>query len=224
LELKSRYEVDSHPDTSISSPLYSILKKLNSEEILDRSELGWLKQQQLTKLIAIAREHENRIFFVELKNKYKATQYQSSDTSSPLFLILRNLEIGLMKSQNLPKDIKAKLENGEFQISEADIQWLIEEGLIETAEIAKAIHFRSLKRKYEILGELDPLFYEIMLKLEREERLDPKQVIQLIEEDRLSRHGKIAIAHYRLEAMFYEKEYKGTGNRWNLPTARASVQ
>lgn len=206
LELKSRYEVDYHPETSIFSPLYSILRKFNSEERLERSELEWLKQQQLTELIAIARVQDDRRLFVRLKNKYQATQYQSSDTSSPLFLILRNLELNI-----------------EYQISEADIQWLREEGLIEIEEIVKDIHFRSLKSKYQIVGPLarDP-FYEIMLKLEREERLDPKQVIQLMEEGRLSRHGKIAIAHYKLEAMFCEKEYKRTGDRWKLPAASSN--
>jgi len=68
---------------------------------------------------------------------------------------------------------------------------------------------------------IDP-FYEIMLKLEREERLDPKQVIQLIKEERLSRQGKIVIAHYKLEAIFYEKEYQRTSNRRNLPSASSN--
>jgi hypothetical protein len=97
---------------------------------------------------------------------------------------------------------------------------LSNEKLLKAAEIAKETHFGILKAKYQIVGQLaaDP-FYEIMLKLERGERLDPKQVIKLTEEGRLSRHGKIAIAYYRLEAMFYEKEYQRTGNRWNLPSA-----
>ena len=67
----------------------------------------------------------------------------------------------------------------------------------------------------------DP-FYFIMLKLEREERLDPKQVVQLIEEDSLSKGGKIAIAYHRLEAIFYEQEYQRTGNKWNLPSASSN--
>ena len=35
-------------------------------------------------------------------------------------------------------------------------------------------------------------------------RLDPKQAVQIFGEDRLSQQGKMAIAHYRLEAIFYE--------------------
>lgn len=45
-----------------------------------------------------------------------------------------------------------------------------------------------------------------MLKLEREECLDPKQVIQLITEGHLSPNSEIARAYSRLEAIFYEKE------------------
>ena len=61
-----------------------------------------------------------------------------------------------------------------------------------------------------------------MLKLEREERLDSKQVVQLIAKERLSRHGEIAIAHYGLETGFYEKEYQRTSNPWNLASASSN--
>lgn len=201
-DLKIKYRVDFFPDKSISSPLYAILKKLKQKQDLKKSECEWLEQQKLIQLIAIDQNRKEMKLFKELKAKYQATKYKNSDPASKLFQILKNIE---------------------SEITEDDIQWLINEELLETAEIAKAIHFKMLKAKYQIVGPLavDP-FYEIMLKLEREERLDPKQVVQLIEEGRLSRHGKIAIAYYRLEAMFYEKEYQRTGNRWNLPSASSN--
>jgi hypothetical protein len=215
-ELKSKYQIDSHPGTSISNPLYSILINLNSEAELEGSECEWLKQQNLSELIAIDRERKDRRFFAELKNKYKATQYQSSEPSSRLFLILRIFEISESKTSNPSGESKVLID-------EKDIQWLSEQGLVETVDIAKQLHFKALKTKYQIVGQLsiDP-FYEIMLKLEREERLDPKQVIQLIEEGRLARHGKIAIAYYRLEAIFCEKEHQRTGNKWKLPSASSN--
>ena len=201
-ELKEKYRIDSFSNTSTNHPLYSILKKLKKKEELEDIECEWLEIQKLTQLIEIDRKRKNVKLFRELKLKYQATQYKSSDPSSNLFLILRNLE---------------------FKITESNIQWLINEKLIETAEIATRIHFKILKIKYKIVGELaaDP-FYEIMLKLEREERLNPKQVIQLIEENRLFQYGKIAITHYRLEALFYEKEYKQTGNKWSLASASSN--
>jgi hypothetical protein len=217
-ELKSKYQVKSYQVSSIYSPLYSILKNIESGVDLKQSECEWLEQQKLIKVIEINQEQKDRRLFLKLKDKYKATQYQSSETSSPLFEILINLEKISQSKTAIFLEEKSK-----FQWSEKDIQWLSEQGLTETVEIAKQIHFKILKAKYQILGQLafNP-FYEIMLKLEREERLDPKQVIQLMEEGRLSRHGKIAIAYYRLEAIFYEREYQRTGNRWNLPSASSN--
>lgn len=212
LTLKSKYQVASHSD--ISSPLYPILKKLDSGEELFNREYKWLKQQQLNKLVLIDQDRKERNLFAKLKEKYQATQFQCSDPSSRLFLILRNLET---------TDSGIVLKNEDFQLIEKDIEWLSEQELTETAEIVKNAHFKALKSKYQIVGKLAiKPFYEIMLKLEREERLDPKQVIQLIEDDRLSRNGKIAIAYYRLEAIFYEKEYQRTGNKWNLPSASSN--
>jgi hypothetical protein len=214
LMLKSKYQVASYSDISISSPLYLILKKLDSGEELFNRECKWLKHQQLNELILIDQDHKDRNLFAKLKEKYQATQFQCSNPSSRLFLILKNLET---------TDSETFLKNGDFQRIEKDIEWLSEQGLTETVEIVRNAHFKALKNKYQIVGKLaiEP-FYEIMLKLEREERLDPKQVVQLIEEDRLSRNGKIAIAYYRLEAIFYEKEYQRTGNKWNLPSASSN--
>jgi len=204
LKLKSKYQVEEHPDTSPSSPLYLILKKLDDEEEIDTIKCEWLKKQNLTKLIQIEQKRKDKIIFRKLKSKYKATQYQSSDISSPLFTVLRNLDNN--------------------QVSDPDIQWLSEQGLAETVEIAQEIHFNILKKKYGMVDPKLPLapFYEIMLRLERGQRLEPKQVVQLIEENRLSRHGKIAIAHYTLEAKFYEQEYHRTGNRRNLASASSN--
>jgi hypothetical protein len=203
-ELKLKYQVDDCPDADPTSPLYLILKKLEVEEELDSRQCEWLQQQNLTKLIDIDRKRKEQRIFRELKTKYKATQDQSEDISSPLFTLLRNLEIG--------------------QVSDRDIQWLSEQGFVETVKIAQGIHFNNLKKKYNMVDPKLPVdpFYEIMLRLEREQRLEPKQVVQLMEEGRLSRHGKIAIAHYRLEAKFYEQEYKRTGNQWNLPSASSN--
>ncbi|MEQ8969482.1 MAG: hypothetical protein RIE73_03700 [Coleofasciculus sp. C1-SOL-03] len=224
LELKSKYQVSDYPDYSISSPLFSILKKLDENEDLSNSECEWLEQEKLHGLVTIDQQRKDRKSFAQLKEKYKATQYSDSEPSSHLYTILRNLELNQLKVSNLSRDLQILLDNPQFKISEQDINWLIKEELHETAEIAQKLHFKYLKNKYQIIDPRLPInpFYEIMLKLEREERLDPKQVVQLIEENQLSRSGKIAIAHYRLEAIFYEKEYKRTGNRWNLPSASSN--
>jgi hypothetical protein len=223
LNLKSKYQISHHPDTSASSLLYFILKKLKAKQDLEADECNWLKQQNLTRLVEIDQERKKKQAFIELKRKYKATEYQNPHPSDPLFDILKKLEICQTKFSVFFDYWATDINTSENQISEQDIRWLTEASLDATAAIAQQIHFRLLKAKYQLVGQLeaDP-FYEIMLKLEREVRLDPKQVIQLIEENRLSRHGKIAIAHYRLEAKFYEQEYQQTGNKWNLPSASSN--
>ncbi|MBD1898330.1 hypothetical protein [Coleofasciculus sp. FACHB-129] len=222
LELKSKYQVAYHPDISVPSSLYSILIKLENEEDLDSGECKWLKQQKLNKLIEIDEERKERKLFINLKANYKATQHPDFEISSQLFKVLIKVAFAQIKLSNLGENIETFSNNLESLCNE-DINWLTKQGLSETAEIAREIYFKSLKAKYQIIGQLpiEP-FYEIMLKLEREERLAPKQVIQLIEEGRLARRGKIAIAYYRLEAIFYEKEYQRTGNKWNLPSASSN--
>ncbi|MEO1374579.1 MAG: hypothetical protein AAFW70_09730, partial [Cyanobacteria bacterium J06635_10] len=224
LKLKSKYEVTFYQDTSITSQLYSILKKLENGEILDLKDCEWLKKKKLNTLIKIDEEQRVSRLFLKLKSHYQASQHPEFKPFSQLFKVLRKMaycDAGVSKLigiiQILPEDLKSELR-------EKDINWLTEEGLCETAKIARKMHFQSLKRKYNIIDPQLPInpFYDIMLKLEREERLDAKQVVQLIEERRLSRHGKIAIAYYRLEAIFYEKEYKRTRNRWNLPSASSN--
>ncbi|NER08592.1 MAG: hypothetical protein F6K17_41720 [Okeania sp. SIO3C4] len=42
-ELKDKYQATKYSDQSISSPLFSILEKLEKETILDRAELDWLE-------------------------------------------------------------------------------------------------------------------------------------------------------------------------------------
>ncbi len=203
LDLKARYNV-SFPDSSISCPLYPILKKLEKEEELQDSERNWLEKQQLTALLKIDLERKSKRLFTELKDKYQARKYLVSDPSDRLFSILK---------------LMAESES----ITERDISCLIDRELLETAEIAKKIHFNILKRKYRLIGQVAfEQLYEIMLKLEREERLDPKQVVQLITEGHLSPNGEIARAYYRLEAIFYEKEYQRTGNKRNLASASSN--
>lgn len=241
-QLKAKYQATEHPDSSASSPLYPILQKIDADKLLNSSELNWLKQHELTETIAIAQELEQKREFAALKIKYKATQHEDSSPSSHLYKILTKLElqnqlgeqdINFLRKRNLTETIaiaqekyvstlKYKIKSGQ-QLSESEIDWLQKNGLEEIIVLAQQKHFAVLKSKYRILDTgnelpLEPL-YTIMQKLEREERLDPLLVVRLIEERLLSREGEIAIAYHRLEAIFYEQEFKRTGSKWNLPNA-----
>lgn len=277
-QLKDKYKASEYPETSVSSPLYQILKKLKWDLQLSESELNWLEEHQLSETLSIILEIEQTRHFAELKVKYKANESEDSSRSSHLYKVLKKIDldnplgeqdINFLKKRKLTETItlaldkfaaslkskiksgeplseadfdwikqngrddvitfaienyvaslKSKIQSGE-PLSEADIDWLKQNGREDVITFAQEKEFAALKVKYRIIDRdfsFDP-FYAIMVKLEKEERLDPVLVIQLIQQGLLASHGKIAMAYHRLEALFYDREYERTGNKWNLPNA-----
>ncbi|MEG4842493.1 hypothetical protein [Microcoleus sp. B9-D4] len=277
-QLKDKYKASEYPETSVSSPLYPILKNLEADKQLSESELNWLEEHQLSETLSIVLEMEQTRHFAELKVKYKATTYEDSSLSSHLYKVLKKIDlenplgepdINFLKKRKLTETItlaldkyaaslkskiqageqlseadldwvkqngrddvitfaidkyaaslKSKIQSGEL-LSEADIDWVKQNGREDVITFAQEKEFAALKVKYRIIDRdfpFDP-FYAIMVKLEKEERLDPVLVVQLIQQKLLASHGRIAIAYHRLEARFYEEEYERTGNKWNLPNA-----
>ncbi|MBW4454337.1 MAG: hypothetical protein KME55_17420 [Nostoc indistinguendum CM1-VF10] len=239
-QLRDKYQADTHSDLSLSSPLYLILQNIDAKNSLSESEINWLEQQGLSETIAIAQELEQTREFAALKAKYKATEYQDSLPKSHLYKILKRLElsnqlgeqdINFIKKRKLTEiieianekytsNLKYKIDLGEL-LNESEIEWLKNNGREDIIILAQQKHFAILKRKYKLIDPSLPLepFYAIMIKLEKKERLDPKLVLQLMEEELLSSGGKIALAYYRLEAEFYEQEFHRTGHKWHIPTA-----
>ncbi|HEY9890405.1 MAG TPA: hypothetical protein V6D37_01055 [Candidatus Sericytochromatia bacterium] len=277
-QLKDKYKASEYPETSVSSPLYQILKILDADMQLSESELNWLEEYQLSETLSIILEIEQTRHFAELKVKYKATQSEDLSRSSHLYKVLKKIDldnqlgeqdINFLKKRKLTETItvaikkyvaslKSKIQSGELlseadidwlqkneredvitfaidkyaaslkskiqlgeKLSEADIDWVKQNGREDVITFAQEKEFAALKVKYRIIDRdfpFDP-FYAIMVKLEKEERLDPVLVVQLIQQKLLASHGRIAIAYHRLEARFYEEEYERTGNKWNLPNA-----
>ncbi|HAT16065.1 MAG TPA: hypothetical protein DD001_17840 [Microcoleaceae bacterium UBA10368] len=239
-QLKDKYKASEYPETSVLTPLYPILKNLEADKQLSESELNWLEEHQLSETLSIVLEIEQKRHFAELKVKYKANESEDSSLSSHLYKVLKKIDldnqlgeqdINFLKKRKLTKTItlaldkyvaslKSKIQSGE-PLSEADIDWLKQNGREDVITFAQEKEFAALKVKYRIIGSdfpFDP-FYAIMVKLEREERLDPVLVVQLIQQKLLASHGRIAMAYHRLEALFYDQEYERTGNKWNLPNA-----
>ncbi|MEH1792763.1 hypothetical protein [Nostoc sp.] len=241
-ELKSKYQASKYPDISLASKLYQILQKLDANKKLNYEEIYWLEQQRLTETIAIANELEQKREFAALKTKYKANQYEDSSPASYLYLLLKRLDTEKQLSEDDIKflikyqltetieivddkyaySLKIKIESVGI-LSDSELEWLNKKGHQDIIILAQQKHFTILKSKYGLILtnptlSIDP-FYKIMVKLEKKERLDILLVAQLIEQKLLSRDGKIAVAHYRLEAEFYEQEIKRTGHKWDIPTA-----
>ena len=244
--LKDKYQANKHPDSSASSPLYSMLQKLDAEKQLSESEVDWLEQHELTETIYIILEIEQKRHFAVLKEKYKATQYEDSSPSSHLYKLLKKLDLGnqlgeqdinFLKKRKLTETIsiaqdkyadslKIKIESGE-PLEESQIHWLKENGRESIIASAQEKHFATLKSKYDVSDYKDkspssPL-YVILQKLEKGERLEPTDVAWLQENKtewcQQLFSGKIFTTYHKIEATFYEQEYKRTGNQWNLPNA-----
>jgi hypothetical protein len=244
-QLKDKYQVTRYLDTSASSPLYLILQQVDSEELLNESEINWLQQQGLTEIIAFDRELQAKRNFAALKAKYKATHYEDSSPYNHLYTLLKRVESGIalsepdtnfLKKRKLTETIviaqdkyvatlKYKIESGE-QLSESETEWLKQNGREEIIVFAQKKDFATLKLKYDVSDYKDkspsnPL-YAILQKLEKGERLEPTDVGWL-EENKIEGYklfsGKILIAHHKIEATFYEQEYNRTENKWNLPNA-----
>ncbi len=239
-QLRDKYQAIIHSNLSLSSPLYLILQNLDANKNLGESEIKWLEQQGLSETIAIAQELQQTREFAALKVKYKVTHYEDSSPKSHLYKILKRLElsnqlgeqdINFLRKRKLTEIIeianekyvlilKSKIDLGEL-LNELEIEWLKNNRHENIIKLAQKKHFAILKRKYGLIDpnlQIQP-FYKVMVNLEKKERLDPILVAQLIERKMLSRDGKIAIAHYRLEAEFYEQEIKRTGHQWHIPTA-----
>jgi len=136
LTLKAKYRATQYQDSSLSSPLYPILKQLESEKRLSETEINWLKSNELLETLAIFEQQESvrEEHFAKLKAKYQATQYSDSSVSSPLSKILENLDADILLSQ-------------------AECNWLKEHDLVETLKIAQVRkqkqHFAELKKQYK---------------------------------------------------------------------------
>lgn len=239
-QLRDKYQANTHSDLSLSSPLYITLQNIDAKNNLSESEINWLKQQGLNETIAIAQELEQTRDFAALRYKYKVTHYEDLSPKNHLYKVLKRLDfsnhlgeqdINFLRKRKLSKTIeianekyantlKFNIESGET-LNESEIEWLKNNGREDIIILAQQKHFAILKKKYRLIEPLLPLepFYAIMVKLEKKERLDPKLVLQLMEEELLSPGGKIALAYYRLEAEFYEQEFHRTGNKWDIPTA-----
>ncbi|HAZ49835.1 MAG TPA: hypothetical protein DDW76_09030 [Cyanobacteria bacterium UBA11369] len=241
-QLKEKYGANKHPDSSTSSPLYSILRNVDADRQLDKSQLEWLEKNGLSETLALVREIEQKRHFAELKAKYKSTQYEDASPSSHLYKVLQLIDSGnllgeqdinFLKKRKLDETIaiaqeqyasslKSKVNAGE-QLSESEIEWLKNNGREDIITLAQQKRFAALKRKYDASDYKDnsptSLLYEILLKLEKRERIEPKEVVWLRENRLLYPDHKIFIAYHTIEATFGEQEYKRTGNKWNLVNA-----
>jgi hypothetical protein len=90
--LKSKYQATQYKDSSLSSPLYQILKKIDSGKQPTNAEVNWLSKHSLNQVIKIAKERESQKHFTSLRAKYNVSDYKEKSPSSNLYLILQKLD------------------------------------------------------------------------------------------------------------------------------------
>jgi hypothetical protein len=165
--LKTKYKAIKYQDSSSKSPLYEILKKLETKTLLNKSELECLKKKELFETIEIVEQQnlEKQADFAYLKEKYQAVQYHDVSISSPLYPILQKLD-------------------SDKKLIYSEIYWLEQQGLIETLAIANELEqkreFTALKAKYKASQYEDssPLshLYKILKRLDLDGKLSDQDI------------------------------------------------
>ena len=172
-QLKSKFKVTRHPDLRLSSSLYPILWKLDSENHLTDLEVEYLQEEGLTQTVAIVQDMAR---FAVLKAKYKASEYPDCSLDSPLYQILKQL-------------------NARERLSDVEANWLFNNQLVDTLEIfwqqkaGREAEFAQLKDKYKAseypeTSVSSPL-YPILKNLEVDQQLSESE-LNWLEEHQLS--------------------------------------
>ncbi|MEH2005194.1 hypothetical protein [Nostoc sp.] len=185
-QLKSKYKATHYQDSYPDSPLYQILKKLEVTESLNNSEYNWLIDQELFEIAEIFKQQESvkETHFAQLRDKYQANTHSHLSLSSPLYLILQNIDI-------------------ENNLSESEINWLEQQGLSETIAIAQELEqtreFATLRHKYKVTHYQDSSpkshLYKILKRLELSNQLG-EQDINFLKKRKLTEIIEIVNAKY----------------------------
>lgn len=186
--------------------------------------------------------------FAKLKSKYQVGNSKEVLPSSHLYTVLQKIDanqplkesdINFLNKRKLTKTLKcaldrytnsleAKMKSGQT-LNPTESHWLKQNKRENIPQLNQKKQFSDLKFKYDVSAykEKSPSnpLYAILQKLDQGKRLEPTDIAWL-EETHLCHDcyrrlfsGKILLAYHRLEASFYEQEYKRTGRKWHLPSA-----
>jgi hypothetical protein len=198
--LKVKYKATQYEDSSPSSHLYKVLKKLDSESQLGEQDINFLKKRKLTETITIAQDK----YAASLKSKVESgTPLEESEIDwlkknerEEVITFAQEKHFATLKSKydvsaykdKLPSSplyaILQKLQKAE-RLEPTDVAWL-EENKTEARQPTYSYYEWQEERRYE---------------------------------GRKLFSGKILTAYHKIEATFYEQEYQRAGNQWNLPNA-----
>lgn len=195
-ELKTKYKASQYEDSSPSSHLYKVLKKLELEHPLGEPDINFLKKRQLTDTITIAQDQYAATLKskIELGEKLEESEvdWLKNNERENIIAIAQAKHFATLKSNYDVSDYQDKSPSSPLY---AILQKLKKAERLEPKDVAW-LQENKIKRR-----QLNYGYYG-----GREEGY------QLFS-------GKIWNTYHKIEANFYEQEYQRTGNKWNLPNA-----
>ncbi|AUB39781.1 hypothetical protein COO91_05779 [Nostoc flagelliforme CCNUN1] len=143
--LKSKYQATKYNDSSPSSLLYLILRKVDLGIELTELEFSWLREQELFETVEIVCQKQQSKLeeLIKLENEFShlKSQYQVPKTSGAF----KNISIILYP-------ILWKFHSGNA-LTNSEIEWLKNNGLGGTVALVHKVelerHFFALKAKYQ---------------------------------------------------------------------------
>ena len=229
MTLANKYETDLTLLPSIEKlKLLYVLQKIEENIIPNDEEQQFLIQNNFI----LAYKTTQIAEFVALKSKYQATSFESKDPSQHLCKVLKKIDsakpltepdINYLKKRKLNETLKLankpiadqlrlKISIGKI-LSNEEIEWCNTHNYFEIT----LLEFGIKDGQYTI----DCPLYNILQKLNSEQRLSDEDVIWLEGEKLLRPSNKIYIAHHRLAALHFEEEFKRTKGYWNVVNASA---
>jgi hypothetical protein len=113
--------------------------------------------------------------------------------------------------------LTSKIEASKELTSE-ELQWIHQN---QKNEILLIGELQKLKQKYKIADDLTfsskIKLFTVLKKLDKKQRLNATDIVYLEEKRLFYPNTKIYKTYHRIEAEFYEAEYKENKNLWNLP-------
>lgn len=232
--LANKYETDLTLLPSIDKlKLLYILQKIEESIIPNDEEQHFLIKNNFN----LAYKTTQIAEFVALKSKYQATSFESNDPSQHLCKVLKKIDsakpltepdVNYLKKRKLNETLKlaykpyadelrSKVLSGEV-LSDQEVEWCNTHNYFEIPFLAILLAYGIRDdEKYSV----DCPLYNILQKLNSEQRLSDEDVIWLEGEKLLRPGSKIYFAHHRLAALHFEEEFKRTKGYWNLVNASA---
>lgn len=180
LQLKVKYKATKHDDSSLSSPLYPILLKLDRAEQLIASQIEWLNNNRLFYALEIYDRHQKIELAIIARKQEAEAKRIACEQEAKQKRIAHEQEVKEKIKAEKHDTILKQLETGK-RLNTLDGQWLKKHKFLETLvrfkelEAVQRNELSQLKDKYKASKHQDlstsNKLYKILQKLESKQKL-----------------------------------------------------